>query len=334
MVYKGRKKHTISYYAIKSVDKDQKPRRAARVRIHYALDYRTVAPAEARDAPALRRVLQEVKAMHVLDNQGVLKFFAWYETTNHLWLILEYCVGGSLLALLKQDMSLPETSIHDFARDLVSSLTYLHNRGFIYCDLKPSNVLLDENGRLKLGGFGLSRKLTEINRQAQAGQPLPTAKHGTPVYMAPELFMEGAIHSTRRADATQGLVLGSRCIIPRNSRPSLNLFDADAAPVSIPLPSDRTSGPWDACCTRWRAAGRPSWPRPWPSLSRTSSTRSPHHFRATPRLSRTSSPACSTRTPPLASRGTTLVSVAGTRGLPRTPHAPVHAPRTVAEAAW
>lgn len=135
--------------------------------------------------------------MHVLDSPQVLKFFAWYETTNHLWLILEYCVGGSLQTLLKQDISLPESSIHDFGRDLVTSLAYLHSKGFIYCDLKPSNVLLDENGRLKLGGFGLSRKLSEISRQALAGQPLPTAKHGTPVYMAPELFMEGALHSSR-----------------------------------------------------------------------------------------------------------------------------------------
>jgi hypothetical protein len=45
-----------------------------------------------------------------------------YETTNHLWLILEYCVGGDLLALLRQDIRLPESSIHDFARDLVISL--------------------------------------------------------------------------------------------------------------------------------------------------------------------------------------------------------------------
>ena len=43
-----------------------------------------------------------------------------YETSNHLWLILEYCVGGDLMSLLRQDMRLPEASIHDLARDLVS----------------------------------------------------------------------------------------------------------------------------------------------------------------------------------------------------------------------
>lgn len=87
-----------------------------------------------------------------------------YETSNHLWLILEYCVGGDLLSLLRQDVRLPETSIHDIGRDLLVSLQYLHASSVIFCDLKPSNILLDENGRIKLGGFGFSLKLADINK--------------------------------------------------------------------------------------------------------------------------------------------------------------------------
>ncbi|KAJ9520906.1 hypothetical protein QJQ45_014112 [Haematococcus lacustris] len=189
-VYKGRRKKTISYYAIKSVDKSQKA-----------------------------RVLQEVRTMHALDHKNILRFCAWYEfcssvpcslaqhphtpeflvvqryeTTNHLWLILEYCVGGDLMSLLRQDVRLPESSVHDFGRDLVVALQYLHHNSIIYCDLKPSNILLDENGRLKLGGFGLSRRLSDINKTPLLA--LPPAKRGTPCYMAPELFSEGATHSS------------------------------------------------------------------------------------------------------------------------------------------
>lgn len=68
------------------------------------------------------------------------------------------------MSLLRQDMRLPESSIHDFGRDLVISIQYLHSNAIIYCDLKPSNILLDENGRIKLGGFGLSRRLSDINK--------------------------------------------------------------------------------------------------------------------------------------------------------------------------
>ena len=73
-------------------------------------------------------------------------------------------MGGDLLSLLRQDVRLPETSIHDLGRDLLVSLQYLHSCSVIFCDLKPSNILLDENGRIKLGGFGFSLKLADINK--------------------------------------------------------------------------------------------------------------------------------------------------------------------------
>lgn len=92
-VYKGRKKKTLVYYAIKSVDKQQR-----------------------------QRVLQEVRTMHALQHANVLSFHAWYETTNHLWLILEFCVGGDLVSLLAKDTRLPEDAVHDMGRDLLTAL--------------------------------------------------------------------------------------------------------------------------------------------------------------------------------------------------------------------
>ncbi|XP_042022786.1 serine/threonine-protein kinase RUNKEL-like [Salvia splendens] len=161
-VYKGRKKKTIEYFAIKSVDKSHRS-----------------------------KVLQEVRILHTLDHSNVLKFYSWYETSAHLWLVLEYCVGGDLMTLLQQDGKLPEESIHDLAYGLVGALQYLHSKGIIYCDLKPSNILLDENGKTKLCDFGLARKLSDISMTSQ----LPQAKRGTPCYMSPELFQDGGVHS-------------------------------------------------------------------------------------------------------------------------------------------
>ncbi|KAJ6319024.1 hypothetical protein OIU76_014379 [Salix suchowensis] len=163
-VYKGRKKKTIEYFAVKSVDKSQKS-----------------------------KVLHEVRMLHSLDHPNVLKFYSWYETSSHLWLVLEYCVGGDLMTLLRQDSQLPEDSIHDLARDLVRALQFLHSKGIIYCDLKPSNILLDENGRTKLCDFGLARKLSDVSKTPSS--MLPQAKRGTPCYMAPELFEDGGVHS-------------------------------------------------------------------------------------------------------------------------------------------
>ncbi|XWS14002.1 hypothetical protein CRYUN_Cryun36dG0086900 [Craigia yunnanensis] len=163
-VYKGRKKKAIEYFAIKSVDKSQRS-----------------------------KVLQEVRILHSLNDPNILKFYSWYETSAHLWLVLEYCTGGDLMTLLRQDGQLPEDSIHFLAYDLVRALQYLHSKGIIYCDLKPSNILLDENGHTKLCDFALARKLSDISKTPSS--MLPQAKRGTPCYMAPELFEDGGVHS-------------------------------------------------------------------------------------------------------------------------------------------
>lgn len=75
-------------------------------------------------------------------------------------------------------MRLPESSIHDFARDMVVALQFLHANSIIYCDIKPSNILLDENGRLKLGGFGLSRRLSDINKNPVTNLPPVSVRGG------------------------------------------------------------------------------------------------------------------------------------------------------------
>ena len=53
------------------------------------------------------KVVNEVQMMHALSHPHTLKFYDWYETRNNLWLILEYCSGGDLKALLKVDRQLP-----------------------------------------------------------------------------------------------------------------------------------------------------------------------------------------------------------------------------------
>ena len=57
-----------------------------------------------------------------------------------MWVILEYCTGGDLRSILKQDLRLPESAITLFGLDLMAGLHYLHTNGVLYCDLKPSNV--------------------------------------------------------------------------------------------------------------------------------------------------------------------------------------------------
>lgn len=103
------------------------------------------------------------------------------------------------MSLLRQDMRLPESSIHDFGRDLVISIQYLHSNAIIYCDLKPSNILLDENGRIKLGGFGLSRRLSDINKTSLQQLPPVGALSANVLHSVAEFMKHDAEHIHRQA---------------------------------------------------------------------------------------------------------------------------------------
>lgn len=169
VVYKGRRKKSIEYVSIKSVDKLDKA-----------------------------RVLNEVKVLYRLDHPNVLKFLNWYETGRHIWVIVEYCTGGNLLQLLKQDRHLPEPSVVVFARDIASGLQHIHSQGYLHCDLKPSNMVINEYGMLKLCDLGLAQKVrrdVDTYRASYEKGDSREARKGTPFYMAPELFHPGGIHS-------------------------------------------------------------------------------------------------------------------------------------------
>lgn len=161
VVYKGRKKKSFEYLAVKSVEKNRR-----------------------------KKILNEVKIMHTLDNEHILKFFNWYETRNHLWIIFEYCPGGSLNSIIEADKRLPEETVLDFAFDLLSGLCYLHSSGIVYGDLKPHTVLFTEYGLLKLGDFGLAKRVADLSQLEDNNE-----KKGTPFYMAPELFQEDGVLS-------------------------------------------------------------------------------------------------------------------------------------------
>lgn len=53
-----------------------------------------------------------------------MRFYNWYETRNHLWVIFEYCAGGDLLTLIEQDKKLPEYLVKSFSQDLASGSPY------------------------------------------------------------------------------------------------------------------------------------------------------------------------------------------------------------------
>ena len=75
-------------------------------------------------------------------------------------------------------------------------MSYLHENGIIYADLKPSNILINEYSKLKFGDFGLSKKISDLTpEKKEINQTEERSTHGAPYYMAPELFQDTGVHS-------------------------------------------------------------------------------------------------------------------------------------------
>jgi serine/threonine protein kinase len=88
---------------------------------------------------------------------------------------------GELFYLLRRNKKFPEDVAKFYAAEILLALEYLHSRNIIYRDLKPENVLLDQDGHIKLTDFGLS-KVCFSEKQ------VTFSICGTPEYIAPEII--------------------------------------------------------------------------------------------------------------------------------------------------
>lgn len=104
-----------------------------------------------------------------------------FQTDTRVFIILNYVPGGELFTRLREERMLSEPRTKLIAAELVLALGYLHKKSFIYRDLKPENVLFDEDGHVQLTDFGYTKKL-------RSPEATTDTFCGTPYYIAPELL--------------------------------------------------------------------------------------------------------------------------------------------------
>lgn len=137
---------------------------------------------ELRLSTQKKRVqLFENEAAHIFDFQhpNVINFYDHFKKSDHYYIVTEYVPGLSVDKLLAK-CPLPVDIAFLILRDIVDALMYSHEKGILHGDIKAGNFFFHEEGRVKLGDFGLS---VDSNKA-----PEKRALMGTLSYMAPELF--------------------------------------------------------------------------------------------------------------------------------------------------
>ncbi|KAL4285300.1 hypothetical protein GQ457_16G029400 [Hibiscus cannabinus] len=147
------------------------------------------------DAAMEPRIISEVSAMRRLQQHpNILKIHEVMATRTKIYLVMEFASGGELFGKLLRRGKLTETTARKYFTQLVSALHFCHQNGVAHRDLKPQNLLLDQNGILKVSDFGLSALPEHLNNGL-----LHTAC-GTPAYAAPEV-VRGKGYDGPKADA-------------------------------------------------------------------------------------------------------------------------------------
>ncbi|CAN4082917.1 unnamed protein product [Withania somnifera] len=111
-----------------------------------------------------------------------------YEEGEKLYnVLLEYASGGALSEKLKNcDQKLSEIEIRRYTKALLKGLHYIHKCGYVHCDIKPQNILLCEDGQVKIADFGLAKR-----SKSNKDDNLRCELRGTPLYMSPEMVTAG-----------------------------------------------------------------------------------------------------------------------------------------------
>jgi len=132
----------------------------------------------------IERTKTERKVLAVADHPFIMKLHFAFQTEDKLFLVLDYCPGGELFFHLSRFRRFPERVAKFYTAELLLAIHHLHSLGIIYRDLKPENVLLDADGHVKLGDFGLAKD--NISHACRGANSMC----GTAEYMAPEVLSQ------------------------------------------------------------------------------------------------------------------------------------------------
>lgn len=128
----------------------------------------------------IERFFREARAMARLNHENIVRVFDVFEEKEKYFIAMEYFEGLSLKAILEKPQSVDVLDTLNIIRQAALALDYAHQQGIVHRDIKPGNILVNENHQVKLVDFGIAATLDEPTLTS-TGQLM-----GSPPYMSPE----------------------------------------------------------------------------------------------------------------------------------------------------
>ncbi|GAA1330112.1 Stk1 family PASTA domain-containing Ser/Thr kinase [Streptomyces sanglieri] len=173
--------------------------RAVDTRLDRVLALKVMHPALATDASFVERFIREAKSVARLAHPNVVAVFDQGAQGQYVYLAMEYVAGCTLRDVLRDRGALQPRAALDILEPVLAALGAAHRAGFVHRDMKPENVLIGDDGRVKVADFGLVRAVGTVTNTT--GSVL-----GTVSYLAPEQIEDGTA-DTRTDVYACGVVL-------------------------------------------------------------------------------------------------------------------------------
>ncbi|WP_351228333.1 Stk1 family PASTA domain-containing Ser/Thr kinase [Streptomyces sp. NPDC002133] len=165
--------------------------RAVDTRLDRVLALKVMHPALATDASFVERFIREAKSVARLSHPNVVGVYDQGAQGAYVYLAMEYVAGCTLRDVLRERGALQPRAALDILEPVLAALGAAHRAGFVHRDMKPENVLIGDDGRVKVADFGLVRAVGAVTNTT--GSVL-----GTVSYLAPEQIESGTADT--RAD--------------------------------------------------------------------------------------------------------------------------------------
>ncbi|MFD7787284.1 Stk1 family PASTA domain-containing Ser/Thr kinase [Streptomyces nojiriensis] len=173
--------------------------RAVDTRLDRVLALKVMHPALAADAAFVDRFIREAKSVARLAHPNVVAVFDQGTDGPYVYLAMEYVSGCTLRDVLRERGALQPRAALDILEPVLAALGAAHRAGFVHRDMKPENVLIGDDGRVKVADFGLVRSVDSVTNTTGAVL-------GTVSYLAPEQI-ENGVADTRVDVYACGVVL-------------------------------------------------------------------------------------------------------------------------------
>lgn len=122
----------------------------------------------------------EIKTLAEISHPNIIKLYDHFIEFNMCFLILEDCENGDIASYISNN-NISKNELIRLCYEIINAIDYLHSQNVCHLDIKPSNILIDRSGRVKLADFGMSNSYYGLCNRDRVG---------TRLYRAPEVFDE------------------------------------------------------------------------------------------------------------------------------------------------